>query len=274
MSATLSITGKTRVYGVIADPIAHVRAPMVFNPLFERRGIDAVMIPVHVRPEDLASAIAGLKAQRNFGGLAITVPHKLELMKLCDEVGKQGRLVGAVNAARFDADRRLIGDNFDGAGFVAGMRGEGYEVSGRSVLQLGAGGAGRAIAFALAEGGVARLAIANRTRAKAEELAAGVKAAYPGLPVSVSDPDPTGFDIVVNTTSAGLHPEDPLPLDPAHLRGDLLVAEIIMIPERTRLLDLALAKGCRVQYGRHMLDRQIDLIGNFLGFGGESASSR
>ena len=265
MAATLDITGKTRVFGCIADPIDHVRAPMVFNPIFEERGIDAVMVPVHVTPERLEDAVAGLKAQRNFGGMAVTVPHKLRLMELCDDVGRQGRLVGAVNAVRFDADRRMIGDNFDGAGFVAGMRAEGYEVTGRAVLQLGAGGAGRAIAFVLADAGVSRLVIHNRTRAKAEELAAAVSAAYPNVPVSVGESDPAGCDIVVNTTSAGLHDGDPLPIDSALLRSDLLVAEIIMIPERTRLLESALEKGCKVHYGRHMLDHQIELIGEFLG---------
>lgn len=265
MGATLDITGKTRVFGCIADPIDHVRAPMVFNPLFESRGIDAVMVPVHVAPDRLEAAIAGLKAQRNFGGMAVTVPHKLRLMELCDEVGRQGSLVGAVNAVRFDAERRMVGDNFDGAGFVAGMRAEGHEVTGRAVLQLGAGGAGRAIAFALADAGVSRLVIHNRTRAKAEELAAAVSAAYPAIPVTVGDAEPDGCEIVINTTSSGLHDSDPLPIDEAHLTADLLISEIIMIPERTKLLERALEKGCKVHYGRHMLDHQITLIGEFLG---------
>jgi len=265
MGATLDITGKTRVYGCIADPIDHVRAPIVFNPIFESRGIDAVMVPVHVAPDRLEAAVAGFKAQLNFGGMAVTVPHKLRLMELCDEVGRQGRLVGAVNAVKFDTDRRMIGDNFDGAGFVAGMRAEGHEVSGRAVLQLGAGGAGRAIAFALADAGVSRLVIHNRTRSKAEELAAAVSAAYPDIPVSVGAAEPDGCEIVVNTTSAGLHDGDPLPIDESLLTPDLLIAEIIMIPERTKLLEAAQAKGCRIQYGRHMLDHQIALIGEFMG---------
>tara|TARA_E500000318_G_scaffold67105_2_gene61914 strand:+ start:124 stop:930 length:807 start_codon:yes stop_codon:yes gene_type:complete len=265
MSATLDITGTTRVFGVIADPIVHVRAPIVFNPLFEAKGTDAVMVPVHAPADRLETVLDGLKAQPNFGGLAVTVPHKLAIMELCDEVGRQGRLVGAVNAVRFDDQRRMVGDNFDGAGFVAGMRAEGYEVTGHSVLQLGAGGAGRAIAFSLADAGVSRLVIHNRTRAKAEELVAAVSAAYPEISVSVGEADPDGCEIVINTTSAGLHKDDPLPIDEKFLQPGLLVAEIIMIPERTRLLESALEKGCKVQYGRHMLDKQIDLIGEFLG---------
>ena len=109
----LNITGTTAVFGIIADPTDHVRAPMVFNPLFVERGIDAVMVPLHVRPEDLAAAMAGLKAQANFRGLAVTIPHKLAIMAFCDEIGEQGRLVGAVNTIRIDANRRVYGDNFD-----------------------------------------------------------------------------------------------------------------------------------------------------------------
>ena len=222
-------------------------------------------MPLHAPPDKLEAVLNGLKAQLSFGGMAVTVPHKLRIMELCDEVCRQGRLVGAVNAVRFDSQRRMIGDNFDGAGFVAGMRAEGHEVTGRSVLQLGAGGAGRAIAFALADADISRLVLHNRTRAKAEELAAAVTAAYPEIPVSVGAADPDGCEIVVNTTSAGLHDNDPLPIDAEFLHSGLLVAEIIMIPERTRLLESALSRDCKIQFGRHMLDKQIDLIGEFLG---------
>ncbi|MBT5264790.1 MAG: shikimate dehydrogenase [Rhodospirillaceae bacterium] len=265
MPVTLDITGKTRVFGVISDPIAHVRAPAVYNPVFEARGIDAVLIPVHVTPEDLPAAVAGFKAQRSLYGLCVTVPHKVALMQLCDEVGEQGRLVGAVNAVRFTDDRRMVGENFDGQGFVAGMRAEGFEVTGKSVLQLGAGGAGMAIAYALAASGVSRLVIANRTRAKAEELAANVSAAYPSVPVEAGEPDPSGFDIAVNATSLGLAEGDALPLDPGKLAPKTVLAEIVMIPETTALISAALDRGCRVHYGRHMLDKQIDLMGDFIG---------
>ena len=116
----LHITGTTAVFGIVADPTDHVRAPMVFNPRFAAHGRDAVMVPCHVTPEDLPAFIAGLRAQRNFHGLAVTIPHKMAIMALCDEIGEQGRLVGAVNTIRIDADRRVHGENFDGQGFVAG----------------------------------------------------------------------------------------------------------------------------------------------------------
>lgn len=267
----LSISGRTRVYGTIADPIGHVRAPTLLNAAFERHGIDAVMVPVHVQPEGLQAAVAGMKATHNLGGLCVTVPHKVAIMALCDDVGASGRRVGAVNAVRFedgpDGRRRMVGDNFDGQGYVAGMKAGGLDFAGRDVLQLGAGGAGMAIAFAVAEAGARTLSIANRTVARAEDLALRVHKAFPGCVARgvPADADPAGYDVVINTTSLGLKDGDPMPVDVARLHSSTVVSEIIMIPEETALLKAAKARGHAVHYGRPMLDEQIRLIATFIG---------
>lgn len=266
MQATLNISGKTRVFGCIADPISHVRAPSVFNPLFEKHGVDAVMVPIHIPAEGLDAAIAGLRVLPNFKGMAVTLPHKLPIMAHCDEIGRQGRLVGAVNFAAFDDERRLIGDNCDGAGFVNGMLAAGYPVKDQQVLMVGSGGAARAIAFSLADSGVTRLGIANRTREKAEELVAAVAAAYPETAVEWSEADPRGFDIVVNTTSLGLREDDALPINPDLLDPAQLMAEIIMNPVDTPILKAAQAKGCRIHYGRPMFDHQVSIIAKLFGY--------
>lgn len=268
----LTITGRTRVFGTLAHPIDHVRVPSVMNPAYARHGIDAVMVPIHVLPEDLADAVRGMRATRNLGGLCVTVPHKVTITALCDEVGASGRRVGAVNAVRFDppdADgrRRMIGDNFDGQGYVAGMKAHGFDFAGKHVLQLGAGGAGMAIAFAVAEAGAASLSIANRTVARAEDLARRVHEAFPACTTRgvAADADPAGYDVAINTTSLGLHADDPLPVDVERLDPATVVSEIIMIPEETPLLRAAKARGHRVHYGRPMLDEQIRLIAAFIG---------
>ncbi|MCE2518088.1 MAG: shikimate dehydrogenase, partial [Alphaproteobacteria bacterium] len=139
------IKGPTKLFGVIADPIDHVRAPMVFNPVFAERGIDAVMVPLHITPDDLELSIRGLAAMPNMGGICVTIPHKMTMARLCDELGLAAQLTGAVNAVRFE-DGRLIGDNFDGEGFTAGLTGEGHSLNGANVVMIGAGGAARAIA--------------------------------------------------------------------------------------------------------------------------------
>ena len=123
------VDDNSRVFGVIAHPVTHVRAPMVFNSRFGAAGLCHIMVPIDAPPEALETIVRGLQNVPNFGGLAVTIPHKLALAELCDHLGTAARLTGAVNAVRFDKNGQLFGDNFDGTGFVAGCRGKGFEVS-------------------------------------------------------------------------------------------------------------------------------------------------
>ena len=267
--AAMTITGTTRIAGVIADPIDHVRAPEVFNPEFARRGIDAVMVPFHIRPEALGDTLRALAAMPNCGGVCVTMPHKLAAAGLCDELGLAARITGAVNAIRFEAGR-LVGDNFDGLGFVEGLAGEGIPPRGRRVLVIGAGGAGRAVAAALAGSEVGGLTIANRTASKAGEVAAMLGGHYPGLEIAAVGMDAvgdalTGADIVVNTTSLGLHEGDAMPCALKGAGQDTVVADIIMAPAVTAWMKEAEALGLRTHPGRHMLDYQREPMGRFIG---------
>ena len=262
----MPISGKTSVYGIIADPIGHVRGPTIFNPLFEKLGMDAVMVPFHVTATSLSRAVAGFRAIESLKGWLVTNPHKFAMFHLCDKVDASGTRLQAVNVVRRNSDDgRLIGGNYDGAGFVNGLRHDGIEPQGKNVLMLGAGGAAYAIAFALAEAGVGRLTIANRTRANAETLAATTRKFFPSLQVQVGDAVAGDQDMIVNTTSAGLKPDDPLPLDIHGLKPPTVVVDIIMNPEMTRLLTTAKERGCRIHLGRHMLDSQFPLLARHLG---------
>ncbi|MEC8089070.1 MAG: shikimate dehydrogenase [Pseudomonadota bacterium] len=260
------VTGTTRFFGTIAHPADHVRAPMVFNPIFAERGLDHVMVPIDAPPEALARVVAALRAIPNFGGMAVTIPHKMEIAELCDTLGPEARLTGAVNAVRFDADGSMHGDNFDGAGFVAGLRHNGNDPSGKDVLMVGAGGAARAIALALCEAGVGRLRISNRTPRKADDIVAALAdlAGHRQAETAVGH-NGAGVDMIVNTTSLGLHDGDALPIALDAVDPNTLIAEIIMVPERTDWLADAEARGLATHYGRHMLDYQVDLIGGFIG---------
>ncbi|HQS08195.1 MAG TPA: shikimate dehydrogenase [Xanthobacteraceae bacterium] len=259
------ITGYTRLFGILADPIQQVKTPQALNALMARVGYDGVLVPLHARAEDLAAVVGGLKLLRNLGGLIVTVPHKTAMVDLCDEVSESARLIGAVNTIRRATDGRLVGEMLDGHGFVAGLRQNGIEPEGRSAYLAGAGGAANAIAFALAQAGISRLTIANRTRAKAEDLAGRLAGPFPNLQVDIGTPDPSGHDLVVNATSLGLKEGDPLPLDVACLSADQIVAEIIMQPVTTALLAAAQARGCRIQPGQPMLDCQLALMAKFVG---------
>lgn len=265
ISAHPPLTGATRVYGIIADPIDHVKTPQGLNGLMRARGIDGVLVPMHVAPDRLAGFLGGVRGWRNFGGFIATVPHKSAVVELCDEVTPRARAIGAANAIRREADGRLVGDMLDGDGFIAGLRAAGVETRGLAVFLAGAGGAANAIAFALAEAGIARLTIHNRTAMRAQELAARLAKAHPALPVVLGTPDPAGHELVVNATSLGLRPGDALPLDADRLETGMIVADIIMQPETPPLLARAEQKGCQVQRGLPMLTGQLDAMARFLG---------
>ena len=262
------VEGSTRIFGVIAHPADHVRAPLVFNPRFAAAGLPHVMVPIDAPPPRLEAIIAGLRAIPNFGGLAVTIPHKMALADLCDTLGTAAELTGAVNAVRFDEDGSMHGDNFDGAGFVAGCHGNGFDVMGRNILLIGAGGAARAIAVALCESGINELHIANRSFKKAQNLVQllGQKTGFNrATAVSLADCDGSDADMIINSTSLGLKEVDPLPLPLNNLKEDAVIADIIMVPAETKWLIAAKAAGFRVHYGRHMLDYQMELIGKFIG---------
>ena len=262
------VDGATRVFGVIAHPVDHVRAPMVFNPHFAASGLPHVMVPIDAPPSELEVIIAGLRLIPNFGGLAVTIPHKMVLADLCDTLGIAAQLTGAVNAVRFNDNGSMHGDNFDGAGFVAGCSGEGFDVLGKDVLLIGAGGAARAIAVALCEAGINQLHIANRSSERAENLVKllGQKCGFfRASVVSLADCDGSDADMIVNSTSLGLDPGDPLPLALDHVGSDTVVADIVMVPAKTKWLIAAKDAGLKVHFGRHMLDYQMNLIGKFIG---------
>lgn len=257
------ITGSTQLYGIIGHPIGHVRVPMVFNERFEREGIDAVSLPFDSTPERFATAVRGLQALENLRGFVVTAPHKQAMVALCDEVVGEARLVGAVNTVRRDPDGRLIGELFDGRGFVEGLIAHGHSPAGKRVFLFGAGGAGNALAFALARAGAAAITIHNRTTARAEDLAARVRAAYPACDVRAGPKDPSGHDIAANATSVGLSEDDPQSFSFDGLPAGTLIAEVIMKPERTLLIRNADARGYPTQQGKHMLDYQMDLMFDF-----------
>ena len=259
------ITGRTALCGILADPILHVKTPDAINNLLRERGIDGVMVPMHVGPGELASVVRGLRGMRNFAGFIATVPHKTTMSALCDDVSDRARAVGAVNVVRRTADGKLVGDMVDGLGFIEGLRQAGIEIAGRSVYLAGAGGAASAIAFALVEAGVSRLTIANRTRARSEALVERLSKQGSGVSIAIGDADPSGHDIVVNGTSLGLHADDPLPLEVSRLDARQIVAEIIMNPETTPLLAAARARGCRVHPGWPMLACQLGMMADFMG---------
>jgi shikimate dehydrogenase len=260
----MKISGVTRVYAHIGHPIGHVRAPGLFNQLVSDRDIDAVMIPVEVTPSELPSLVPGFRAWRNLAGVGVTIPHKETMTQLVDELTPMARLCGATNVIRREEDGTLLGGQVDGIGLADSLVAAGHCLDGARVLLSGGGGTARAVAFALADRGVARLEVANRTRDKAEAIVAGVRSAYPGCDAVIHGSEGE-FDFVVNTTSLGMHPNDPLPVDDQVLRPGVVVADAVMAPPETELLKLAAERDCIPHPGMLMLQAQLDWTLDFLG---------
>ena len=261
------ITGTTRVYYMMAHPIAHVTTPEVFNPMCVARGVDAVMIAMHVLPEDLPQAFETFRRTQNLGGIVISVPLKQKFLELADEAHDRAEELGAANCIRREANGRMICDNFDGEGFMAGLAKSEIDVRGKRILLAGAGGAGAALAFSLAKAGVAQIVFTDRNGERADQLWARVKTIHPELDLSIANAPahPAAFDIVINATDSGLHVGDDLPLDANALQPETTVCDIIMNPHETELLRIAKERGCRLHHGRNMLDGQMELFWDFFG---------
>ncbi|MFM8988190.1 MAG: shikimate dehydrogenase family protein, partial [Alphaproteobacteria bacterium] len=161
-TAAPAITGNTRIYCIIGHPVAPVRSPAFYNALFRASAMDAVFVAIDIAAKDAARGFEGLRAMANVAGIVVTMPLKQLVLPLVDEVLPRARQVGAVNTIRREPDGRLVGDMFDGRGGVLGLRWEGHEPRGRRVLLAGAGGAGSALAFALAEAGASALSSMSR----------------------------------------------------------------------------------------------------------------
>jgi len=261
------IQGTTRLYAIIGDPIEHVRTPQVFNAYFAEKGIDAVCVAIHIPADLIAEGLTGLRAIANLDGFIVTAPYKAEVAGMLDALSGDAEVVGAVNTVRRRADGVLEGTMLDGRGFVAGLQACGHTIAGKRVFLVGAGGAASAIACSLAVNNVAEIAIANRTPGRAEALAGRLALVFPEVTFRTDVLDPAGCDIAINATPLGLQPEDPLPFNPAGLAESTLVAEVIMKPRTTRLLDAAAARGLNTHEGIHMLENQKDLMMSFFGLG-------
>jgi len=264
LAARASISGHTRLVVILAHPVHHVRTPAAMNAHFAAIARDAVLVPMQVSPGDLAPVVAALRRVENLGGIVVTVPHKEAIAALCDELTAAARIVGAVNVIRRQPDGSLLGGQFDGEGFVAGLRANGHAVRGRRIWMAGAGGAAAGIGHALLRHGAAALTIHNRTDARAEALVARLAAALPDAAIAAGGPDPGGHDIVVNATSLGLKPGDALPVPPERLHPGMLAAEVVMQPDVTAFLEAAAARGCGTHRGIHMLTGQVAILADFV----------
>jgi shikimate dehydrogenase len=260
------ITGNTEIIAHIGYPTHSFKSPMIYNPYFEHVGVDAIVVPMGCQTPDYPAFLKSVFTLTNIRGALITMPHKVVTVGLLDEVTATVRVAGACNAVKRLADGRLVGDMFDGAGFVRGVQRKGLKLQGARVLVVGSGGVGCAIAASLAGEGLAAIHLFDVNSAAAEGLGQRIQAHYPGIDVGTGSNDPAGFDLVVNATPMGMDEGDPLPMDVSRLAPETFVGEVVMRTEMTAFLTAAQARGCRVQVGSDMLFEQIPAYLEYFGF--------
>jgi shikimate dehydrogenase len=292
------ISGRTTLIAHLGYPTETFKAPMIYNPWFERHAIDAVVMPMGVKADDYEAFLRPLFRLSNIHGALVTMPHKVTTVALLDEVSVAVQIAGSCNAILRRDDGSLYGDMFDGEGFTRGAKrkgfdftgadclvvgaggvgsdGEGFtrgakrkgfDFTGADCLVVGAGGVGSAIAAAIASEGPRLIALCDPRRDVADGLAARLRAHYPNVEVALHSSDPAGYGLVVNATPLGMKARDPLPFDPSRLDPATFVGEVVLKAEMTPLLDAVHRRGCRYLVGTDMLYEQIPAYLDFFGYG-------
>ncbi|MEO2069412.1 MAG: shikimate dehydrogenase [Desulfurobacteriaceae bacterium] len=254
----MKLTGKTSVYGIIGYPVKHSLSPLMQTAAFQHLGIDAVYVPFEVNPESLEEAVKGLKAL-NVKGFNVTVPHKESIVEYLDFLSEDAEFLQAVNTVK-NEDGKLIGYNTDADGFLNSLIEEGVELQGKRVTILGAGGAARAVGYAVLKGGAKFINIVNRSFSKAK--AVGELLSKKGnvlvfqLKENVVESLLQDTNILINTTSIGMKESDPKLFNYELIPEGITVVDIIYNPAETPLLKAAKGKGCKTINGLGMLIHQ------------------
>ena len=261
----MNIDGHTELIAHIGYPTHSFKSPQIYNPYFEKEGVNAVVIPMGCKAEHYPDFLKSVFQLTNVRGALITMPHKVTTVALLDQVSPTVKVAGACNAVKLDAQGRLVGDMFDGAGFVRGIQRKGFDLVGKHVLVVGTGGVGSAIAASLAAEKIRSISLFDVQHAACEALAQRLVNEYPHIQVKTGSNDPEGHDLVVNATPLGMNVGDPLPMNVSRIAPEAFVGEVVMRTEMTAFLQAAQKRGCRVQLGSDMLFEQIPAYLEYFG---------
>lgn len=262
----MNIDGNTELIAHIGYPTHSFKSPLIYNPYFEKEGINALVVPMGCQAAHYPEFLKSVFNLTNIRGALITMPHKVTTVDLLDEVTKTVRVAGACNAVKRDENGRLVGDMFDGAGFVRGVQRKGFDLESKRVLVVGTGGVGSAIAASLAAESIAAISLFDVNTPSCEGLALRLQSEYPQIKVEVGSCDPDGHNLVVNATPMGMNEGDPLPMDVSRIAPETFVGEVVMRQEMTAFLQAAHQRGCQVQVGSDMLFEQIPAYLEYFGF--------
>ncbi len=258
------VSGTTTFVPLIGHPVAQVKSPAPMNRWFADNDVDAVIVPLDIRPQAVAAFFEVMRAMENCAGCSVTMPHKQAAFVACDEVTERARRAKAVNTIRRSPNGRLIGDMTDGLAFVAALVGHGVTVAGAHVLLVGAGGAGTAIAFELAAEGAASLTVIEVDQMRQRALLSELARHHPGLRTYDRAEQGRAVDIAVNASTLGMNAADPLPWPVDRLQGARIVADAVTSPVITPWLQEATRRGIPVQNGEEMAVAQLPIQLSYL----------
>ncbi len=259
----MQLSGETKLYPIIGHPIAQVRSPKFLTEIFESRGVNAIVPPLHVLPENVLSVLESFRKMENVGGIVVTLPHKIDALQACDVVSARAKFAGSVNVIHKSEDDKYIADNVDGLGYMDGVKELGFDIEGKDALLVGVGGAGSAVAYEILARGAAHLKIAELNTERRDATIAALDAKFPGK-VSIGSNDPSGVDFIANVTPCGMREGDPFPADPAKMNADQFVADSITKPAVTPMLEAARALGCKTMTGAGMFNAEAERLVDFL----------
>ena len=261
--STDQLSGATRLFPIIGDPIEFVESPFRLTHTFAARRHNGICVPLQVAEHDLAAIMDALTAAANVDGILVTMPHKFAAFDYCATSSGTARLLTAVSVLRRNPDASWHGDMLDGQAFVKAQKDHGAATDGARALLVGAGGAGSAIAIALLDAGVSHLGLHDADRRRAAALVELLAEVGHGR-VSTVSPDPTGYDLVFNATPLGMRDNDPLPADTARLAPTTFVGDVVAGHGLTPFIQAAQAAGCRTAGGADMVEAVQDLMADFL----------
>jgi len=254
------LNGRTQVYGIVGDPIEQVRSPEMVTHELHLRGINAILIPIHIRSSEFELVMPQLLKVENIKGLIFTIPFKVRAIPFATLVGPQATAIGAINAmARVSSDS-WAGEIFDGLGCVEAFRQRGYALAEKNVMLIGLGGAGAAIAAAIAGEEPASMRVFDVDPARCTRVVEVIRRISPGTLVTVGKPCLDMIDVLLNASPVGMLDDSRLPIEETDLNPELIVFDAIVRPEQTPLLALAESRGCRIVRGREMMRGQISRI--------------
>ncbi len=260
-----TISGKTGIIAHIGYPTTTFTAPMILNPCFETLKAQLVVIPMACKAEDLSRLMNGLLRLENFVGALITMPHKQKILQYLKFKSHLVDLSSSCNILKLNKSREVVGEMYDSKGLLNVMYERGVNLQGASILLIGAGGVGSAIAFSLGRTGVNKLTIKDLDYLKSAQLCKKIKKFFPKILVNIWDGKETDLDIIINASPAGMKAAKELPIAINQIKSAEVVADFVLTSSESSLINIARKNGSKVISGNDILMAQIPEILNFFG---------